>query len=407
MNYFDALQYLYQHAPMFQQLGKRAYKVGLDSSEWLDKQFGFPHKAYKTIHVGGTNGKGSTSHLLASVLQCAGYKVGLYTSPHLHDFRERIRVNGVVIPEQAVVDFVQLNQALIEHIHPSFFEITTTMAFQYFKEQAVDVAVIEVGLGGRLDCTNIIQPDLSIITNISLDHTDILGDTLKQIATEKAGIIKPHTPVVIGETQSESAPVFVDVATRMHAPIIFADVACAEADVPPCVLKGVYQAKNCRTVLAALLQLSQQGYLISRETIERGFLDVVDCTGLQGRWQKLGENPTIICDTGHNEGGIRLVVEQLNQQIFDRLHIVFGMVSDKKIDHVLALLPQNAIYYFTKAAIPRALDEHLLQKQAASFGLIGATYESVNEAFVAAKEAASATDFIFVGGSNFVVAEII
>ena len=407
MIYSEAIDYLYRQAPMFQQHGAKAYKSGLENTVALDAVFNHPHRAYKTIHVAGTNGKGSTSHLLASVLQCAGYKVGLYTSPHLRDFRERIRVNGTMISEQAVVDFVEAHQTLVEELQPSFFEITTALAFRYFAQQQVDVAVIEVGLGGRLDCSNIIAPELAIITNISLDHTDLLGDTLEKIATEKAGIIKPNTPVVIGETQPESVPVFKNVACEQNAPIFFADTELVGKPLPTCALKGIYQAKNCRTVLVALAQLRQKGFHITDAAIEQGFLEVVERTGLQGRWQVLGNKPTIVCDTGHNEGGIRLVVEQLAQQSFERLHIVFGMVSDKKIDHVLALLPKNAVYYFTKAHIPRALDEKTLQAQAATFGLVGTSYASVNEALEAAKKNASERDFIFVGGSNFVVAEII
>ena len=407
MIYSEAIDYLYRQAPMFQQHGAKAYKSGLENTVALDAVFNHPHRAYKTIHVAGTNGKGSTSHLLASVLQCAGYKVGLYTSPHLRDFRERIRVNGTMISEQVVVDFVETHQALVEELQPSFFEITTALAFRYFAQQQVDVAVIEVGLGGRLDCTNIIAPELAIITNISLDHTDLLGDTLEKIAAEKAGIIKPNPPVVIGETQPESAPIFKNVARAQNAPILFADTELVGKPLPTCALKGIYQAKNCRTVLVALAQLRQKGFRITDAAIEQGFLEVVERTGLQGRWQVLGNKPTIVCDTGHNEGGIRLVVEQLAQQSFECLHIVFGMVSDKKIDHVLALLPKNAVYYFTKAQIPRALDEKILQAKAATFGLTGTSYASVNEALEAAKNNASERDFIFVGGSNFVVAEII
>jgi dihydrofolate synthase/folylpolyglutamate synthase len=407
MIYSEAIDYLYRQAPMFQQHGAKAYKSGLENTVALDAVFNHPHRAYKTIHVAGTNGKGSTSHLLASVLQCAGYKVGLYTSPHLRDFRERIRVNGAMISEQAVVAFVEAHQALVEELQPSFFEITTALAFRYFAQQQVDVAVIEVGLGGRLDCTNIIAPELAIITNISLDHTDLLGNTLEKIAAEKAGIIKPNTPVVIGETQPESAPIFRNVARAQNAPILFAETELVGNPLPTCALKGIYQVKNSRTVLVALAQLHQKGFDITDAAIEQGFLEVVERTGLQGRWQVLGNKPTIVCDTGHNEGGIRLVVEQLAQQSFERLHIVFGMVSDKKIDHVLALLPKNAVYYFTKAHIPRALDEKILQAQAATFGLSGTSYASVNEALEAAKNNASERDFIFVGGSNFVVAEII
>lgn len=406
MTYIEAIDYLYNHAPMFQAHGRQAYKSGLDTTLALDAHFGHPHQAYRTIHIAGTNGKGSTSHLLASVLQCAGYKVGLYTSPHLRDFCERIRVDGEVIPHERVAAFVTDHRALIDTLQPSFFEITTALAFLYFAEQQVDVAVIEVGLGGRLDCTNIITPVLSVITNISLDHTDILGDTIAKIAVEKAGIIKPNVPVVVGETQAETAPIFVAQATNAHAPIIFADQLPRTA-LPPCALHGNYQAKNLKTVLAAIEQLQQCGFDIAPQAIADGLLQVVERTHLQGRWQTLSENPRIICDTGHNEGGIRYVVEQLQQQKYDRLHIVFGMVKDKNIDAVLQMLPREATYYFTQAHIPRALDATLLQHQALSFGLRGNAYSDTHEALDAARCAAAPDDLIFVGGSNYIIAEII
>ena len=406
MTYIEAIDYLYNHAPMFQAHGRQAYKSGLDTTLALDAHFGHPHQAYYTIHIAGTNGKGSTSHLLASVLQCAGYKVGLYTSPHLRDFCERIRVDGTAIPHERVASLVADHRALIDTLQPSFFEITTALAFLYFAEQQVDVAVIEVGLGGRLDCTNIITPALSVITNISLDHTDILGDTIAKIAVEKAGIIKPNVPVVVGETQAETAPIFVAQAANAHAPIIFADQLPRTA-LPPCALHGNYQAKNLKTVLAAIEQLQQCGFDIAPQAIADGLLQVVERTHLQGRWQTLSENPRIICDTGHNEGGIRYVVEQLQQQKYDRLHIVFGMVKDKNIDAVLQMLPREATYYFTQAHIPRALDATLLQHQALSFGLRGNAYSDTHEALDAARRAAAPDDLIFVGGSNYVIAEII
>lgn len=407
MTYVDAIKYLYDHAPMFQQVGRKAYKSGLENTLALDTRFGHPHRRYKTIHVAGTNGKGSTSHLLASVLQCAGYRVGLYTSPHLRDFRERIRIDGDMITEQRVIDFVSQNKPLIDQMQPSFFEITTALAFAYFAERQVDVAVVEVGLGGRLDCTNIISPALSVITNISLDHTDILGDTLEKIAAEKAGIIKPLTPVVIGETQAETAPVFTARAAEIGAPIVFADQMMATHALPNCPLEGIYQAKNKCTALAAIDQLRQAGFAISERNIVDGFRQVLERTHLAGRWQTLGERPRIVCDTGHNEGGMRYVAEQLKRQTYARLHIVFGMVSDKNHEAVLALLPTDATYYFTKAQSPRAWSETELQRQAATFGLRGNAYASVREALAAAQNAATPDDFIFVGGSNYIVAEII
>lgn len=406
MTYTEAIDYLYAHAPMFQAHGRRAYKSGLDTTLALDAHFGHPHRSYRTIHIAGTNGKGSTSHLLASVLQCAGYKVGLYTSPHLRDFCERIRVDGAAIPHERVAAFVDDYRSLIDTLQPSFFEITTALAFLYFAEQQVDVAVIEVGLGGRLDCTNIITPALSVITNISLDHTDILGDTIAKIAVEKAGIIKPNVPVVVGETQAETAPIFVAQAANAHAPIIFADQLPRTA-LPPCALHGNYQAKNLKTVLAAIEQLQQCGFDIAPQAIADGLLQVVERTHLQGRWQTLSENPTIICDTGHNAGGIRYVVEQLRQQKYEHLHIVFGMVKDKNIDAVLQMLPREATYYFTQAHIPRALDATLLQQQALSYGLCGSAYSDTRSALDAARRTATPDDLIFVGGSNYVIAEII
>ena len=404
MTYTEAIDYLYAHAPMFQAHGRRAYKSGLDTTLALDAHFGHPHRAYRTIHIAGS--KGSTSHLLASVLQCAGYKVGLYTSPHLRDFCERIRVDGATIPHERVAAFVADHRSLIDTLQPSFFEITTALAFLYFAERQVDVAVIEVGLGGRLDCTNIITPALSIITNISLDHTDILGDTIEKIAAEKAGIIKQRVPVVVGETQAETAPIFVAQAANAHAPIIFADQLPRTA-LPPCALHGHYQAKNLKTVLAAIEQLQQCGFDIAPQAIADGLLQVVERTHLQGRWQTLSENPTIICDTGHNAGGIRYVVEQLRQQKYEHLHIVFGMVKDKNIDAVLQMLPREATYYFTQAHIPRALDATLLQQQALSYGLCGSAYSDTRSALDAARRTATPDDLIFVGGSNYVIAEII
>jgi len=407
MTYKSAIEFLYAQAPMFQQVGRQGYKTGLENTEFLDKYFGFPHRCYRTIHVGGTNGKGSVSHILAAVLQSAGYKVGLYTSPHLKDFCERIRINGKAISKQTVSAFITENQQLIKDISPSFFEITTALAFKYFAEQNVDFAVVEVGLGGRLDCTNIISPILSIITNISLDHTDILGDSLEKIATEKAGIIKPQTPIIIGETDIKTQNIFIEKAKENFSEIIFADKKFENIKLPNCELKGIYQQKNIKTALAAVEKLRQMRIKIPAKSLKNGLENVVKLTNLQGRWQIIGKNPAIICDTGHNEGGIALVVEQLNTLKFNKLHIIFGAVNDKKIDNVLALLPKNAVYYFTKAQIPRALDEKLLQRQAENFMLHGNCYPSVKQALTAAKHAAAANDLIYIGGSTFVVAEVL
>jgi dihydrofolate synthase/folylpolyglutamate synthase len=408
MNYNDAIEILYNQAPMFQNIGKRAYKTGLETTFELDRIFQYPHRKFRTIHVAGTNGKGSCSHLISAVLQKSGYKVGLYTSPHLKDFRERIRINGEMISEEAVCEFVELAQPIIAELQPSFFEITTAMAFRYFAMQNVDVAVIEVGLGGRLDCTNIIDPELSIITNISIDHTDLLGATLPEIAYEKAGVIKAGKPAIIGERQPEVAQVFISKATEVNAPIYFASDEMANAILPDCEMKGYYQDKNRRTVLTAIRELRRQNYFnIPDQAIVDGFAKVCHLTGIMGRWQLISENPRIICDTGHNEAGIKFVTEQLLHEKFTNLRIIIGMVSDKKIDKVLALLPKNAIYYFTKAQIPRALNEVDLQKQAAEYGLCGDTYPTIEQALNEAKQDYIEGDLIFVGGSNFTVAEIL
>lgn len=406
MRYSEAIDFLYSTAPMFQTVGKQGYKTGLENTLFLDKYFGFPHKQFRTIHVGGTNGKGSTSHLLAAVLQSAGYKVGLYTSPHLKDFRERIRINGQMISKRKVSSFVFNNQKLIKEINPSFFEITTMLAFNYFAEQNIDIAVVEVGLGGRLDCTNIISPLVSIITNISLDHTDLLGNTLQQIAGEKAGIIKPNTPIVIGERQEDVADIFIEKAQKEGASIVFADHKYRDKVLPKSQLKGIYQTRNSRTVLAVIDILKAKGLRILHRDIIKGFANVTTLTGLTGRWQTIGTHPTIICDTGHNEAGISLVVEQLRMQNYRNLHIVFGMVADKKRDNIYRLLPNNATYYFTKPSLPRALNENILASEAAKYGLKGKTYPTVRKALAAARKNADREDFIYVGGSTFVVADV-
>jgi len=421
MTYEETIEYLYQFAPMFQQVGSSAYKEGMENSFLIDAHLNHPHQQYKTIHVGGTNGKGSTSHLLASVLQEAGYKTGLYTSPHLLDFRERIKVNGKMIDKSFVVGFMARNRVFFESIQPSFFELTTGMAFAYFAEQQVDVAVIEVGLGGRLDCTNVITPVISIITNISFDHTQLLGNALTAIAGEKAGIIKPEVPVVIGEAEGEvekffkdfNAPNSIKIFAQEQNLILSAKLLPSgywEFETPDCTglvdeLGGWAQEKNAATVLCAINLLKNNIFSIPPESVYRGFRYVIENTGLMGRWQIAGQHPKIVLDTGHNKAGIEYIVHQLQSEKYDRLHIVFGMVKDKDITSVLELLPQKGVYYFTQANIPRALDAHLLAKQAMEFNLKGTVYPAVSEAFSAAKRHASEKDFIFVGGSTFVVAE--
>ena len=410
MTYEETLDYLYSQMPEYQRIGHLAYKPGLDNSLKLDELFGHPHTKFKTIHVGGTNGKGSTSHLLAAILQKSGYKTGLYTSPHLVDFRERIRVNGEIVPKDYVVEFVKKYRDGFEPIMPSFFELTMEMAFLYFAEQKVDVAVIEVGLGGRLDSTNIISPDLSIITNIGLEHTQYLGDTLPKIAAEKAGIIKPETPVVIGEAGDEEVKrVFAQKAEEMNAPIVFAESRITEnhrqfPDVHS-QLKGFAQSHNTNTVLTAVNELRKIGYTIPSEAIYNGFENVVELTGLMGRWQTLQENPKIICDTGHNAHGIRYIAEQLSQEKYEKLHIVFGMVNDKDTRAVLNLLPKNALYYFTKPSNERAMKEETLAEQAAAQRLRGKTFQTVAHAVAEAQKNADKNDLIFIGGSSFVVAD--
>ena len=408
MDYQATLDYLYNSAPLFQQVGSGAYKEGLANTWALDEHLGHPHRSYRTIHIAGTNGKGSCSHTLAAILQEAGYRVGLYTSPHLLDFRERIRVNGQPVPEEYVIRFVEEERAFFEPLHPSFFELTTAMAFRYFADAGVDVAVVEVGLGGRLDCTNIIRPDLCIITNISLDHVQFLGDTLAKIAGEKAGIIKPGIPVVIGEATPETRPVFARRAEETGAPIHFAEEE-AVRDYPDMEfeLKGLYQAKNRRTLLAALPLLQEAGYRIREEHIRNGFARVTELTGLMGRWQKLQEHPMLVCDTGHNVGGIQYIAEQLRRQVCRQLHIVIGMVNDKDVRGVLALLPREAVYYFTQASVKRALPADQLARLAGEAGLQGEVYPDVPSAVRAAQEKSLPEDFIFVGGSTFIVADLL
>ena len=430
-SYPEVLRSLYSQLPMFQRTGPAAYKNNLDNTVRLDALYGFPHRSFKTIHVAGTNGKGSVSHMLASVLQEAGYKTGLYTSPHLKDFRERIRVNGEMIPEDAVVRFMETYFSLneTEKLEPSFFELTVSMAFDYFKDRLVDVAVIEVGLGGRLDSTNIITPEVSVITNISFDHQSLLGNTLPLIAAEKAGILKKGVPGVIGETGEETSPVFKQFARQVQTRIAFADqeyhtdysmlttggkqslnIRRKEELVYPGLeldLLGIYQRHNVPTVLKTIDVLNEKGWQITEEHIRAGLLNTIRNTGLMGRWQILGHNPLLICDTGHNKAGIQLVVEQIHQTAWKALHLVIGMVSDKDQDEVLALLPANARYYFTRADIPRATQPEELAAKAEKFGLKGDCYPTVRQALSAALANAGENDLVFVGGSNFVVAEIL
>ena len=434
MNYKETCEYLYSQMPMFERQGASGYKEGLSNTLALDEHLGHPHLSYKTIHVGGTNGKGSVSHTIAAVLQESGYRVGLYTSPHLVDFRERIRINGTPISQQYVVRFVEEHRSFFEPLHPSFFEVTTAMAFQYFKEMNIDIAVIEVGLGGRLDCTNIIQPLVSVITNISFDHTQFLGDTLAKIAGEKAGIIKTHTPVVIGETNAETRPVFETKAREMNAPIIFADDDPQVLSAKPLKdggmhyhlklmgeldgdLGGIYQKQNMNTALFALEEVRKLGYLASaiegktfdrcRYELKSGISNVAKLTGLRGRWETVNQIPKVVCDTGHNVGGWTYLSRQLADIKCQQMHIIFGMVDDKDIDKVLDLLPKHAKFYFTKAQSKRALNEYVVLAKAKEHGIEGNAYPTVNEAYKAAYRSASANDFIFVGGSSYVVGDFL
>ena len=409
MNYQETTEYLFNSTPVFEKIGAKAYKPGLQTTHELDEHFGHPHRKYKTIHIAGTNGKGSCSHTIAAILQSQGYKVGLYTSPHLVDFRERIRVNGECLPEQYVIDFVEENRAFFEPLHPSFFELTTAMAFKYFAEQKVDYAVIEVGLGGRLDCTNIITPVLSVITNISFDHTQFLGNTLAEIAGEKAGIIKPDVPVVIGEYIEETRPVFEKVAEERHSPILFAQDEDISMNVDM-ELKGSYQERNRKTILAALNVL-RQTMTISDEAIRNGFGHVCELTGLRGRWEKLGEAPLVICDTGHNLAGWKYLATQINDVDAQVKHIVFGMVDDKDVEHVLQLLRdklKNGVkFYWTQPSTKRAIPVEKLRDTALKYNLHGEMYHSVKEAYMTAKANAKNDDFVFVGGSSYVVADLL
>lgn len=429
MDYKQTLDWLFNQLPMYQRQGKAAYKADLNNTLELDKYFKHPHKNFKSIHVAGTNGKGSVSHMLASILQESGYKVGLYTSPHLKDFRERIKINGEMVLEKFVVEFVKMHGAKFEEIESSFFEMTVAMAFDYFAQENIDIAVVEVGMGGRLDSTNIISPELSIITNIGLDHTAFLGDNLAQIAKEKAGIIKPGIPVVIGEIHPETDDVFIKIAKENRTNIHFADqffqidygmlsvdnkqvynVKKDEEIVYPEIkldLLGNYQRKNLITALKAIEIVKEHFTKVTPDFIYKGLENVIHNTGLKGRWQILGNSPLIVCDTGHNLDGITQIIEQINQTAYKNLHFVFGVVDDKNIEKILELLPTTAKYYFTNANIPRALDKDILKEKAEKYNLIGSSYSSVKIALENAKKNAKVNDLIFIGGSTFVVAEVV
>ncbi len=427
MDYNQCLDFLYSQLPMFQRQGAAAYKADLSNTIALMDMLEQPQKVFPAIHIAGTNGKGSSAHMIASVLQQQGYKTGLYTSPHLIDFRERIRVDGEMISEEAVIKFVEDYQEKFLPIQPSFFEITFGMALDYFRSQEVDIVVMETGMGGRLDSSNVVEPIVTLITNIGLDHTRFLGDTLEKIAVEKAGIIKNEVPVIIGEKQNEVRAVFENMANEKEAPLFFSDdlvkletrfsekKLCFDVRIKGrkkgvfCIpLLGKYQEHNLRAVFATLYQLDAEGsFPLSDENIRKGLACVVKSTGIIGRWQILSEQPKVICDTGHNEDGLNYVIEQLKNEKYKRLHFVLGMVNDKNIEKVLSLLPKNAIYYYCKADIPRGLPVKELETTAITIGLSGKSFRSVKDAFEAAKEKADINDLIFVGGSTFIVAEVL
>ncbi len=424
MNYQETLNYLYNSTPVFEHVGAVAYKEGLQNTLALDKHFNHPHTNFKTIHIAGTNGKGSCSHSLASILQEAGYKVGLYTSPHLVDFRERIRVNGLCISKERVVKFVKDERKFFEPLHPSFFELTTALAFKYFDEQKVDIAIIEVGLGGRLDCTNIISPILSIITNISFDHTQFLGDTLAKIAAEKAGIIKKGVPVIIGEANEETRPVFQSKANEVNSVIVFAEDNAIVTSSSPMAdggrrynlsnnstligeLSGDYQERNMNTILCACNILKQMNIIKNDDVIAKGLANICKNTGLLGRWQTIQNNPTVVCDTGHNVGGWNYLAPQIKRQQCNQLRIVFGMVDDKDINSVMFLLPKNAIYYWTQAESKRAIKAERVAEIAIKHDLRGEIFDNVEVAYTKALQDSNKDDFVFVGGSSYIVADLL
>ena len=406
MNYQEILNWMFNQLPMYQLQGASAYKKDLTNAYLLSNHLQNPEKSLKCIHVAGTNGKGSASHMLASILGEAGYKVGLYTSPHLKDYRERIKINGVQISEEFVCDFINKNKIFFESNDMSFFEMTVGLAFDYFSKEKVDLAIIEVGMGGRLDATNIIIPKISVITNISLDHTQFLGNTLELIASEKAGIIKPEIPVIIGEYTAETKPVFEAKAKENNSEIYYASDLILETY--PSDLIGDYQQYNTKTVQQTIRILNaQKEFIISDGSLKSGLLNVIKNTGLEGRWQQLGTSPKIICDTAHNKNGLEIVMKQIQKEHFDTLHIVLGMVNDKNLDEIMPLFPINAKYYFCKPNIPRGLDPHVLSEKALEFGIKGEVFDSVSESYKRAIKNAKKSDFIYIGGSTFVVAEIL
>jgi dihydrofolate synthase / folylpolyglutamate synthase len=406
MNYQETVNWMFNQLPMYQNIGKSAYKEDLTNTILLANYLGNPERNLKCIHVGGTNGKGSTSHMLASILQESGYNVGLYTSPHLKDYRERIKINGKEISEDFVADFISKHKKFFEENELSFFEMTVGLAFDYFEKSTIDIAIIEVGMGGRLDSTNIITPLISVITNIGLDHTQFLGNTLSLIAKEKAGIIKPNIPVVIGEYIDETKPVFIAKANEYNSEIYFASDLVKE--IYPSELLGDYQISNIKTVMQTIRVLqSQNEFKISKENSINGLLNVIKNTGLQGRWQKIQEKPLVICDTAHNKHGLEIVLKQIQKQKFEQLHFVFGVVNDKDLDSILDYFPKNATYYFCKPNIPRGLDSKILQQKCFTFELFGEIYDSVTEAYENALAKSNPNDMIYIGGSTFVVAEIL
>ena len=405
MNFQEALDYLYAALPMYQRVGQSAFKKDLTNTLALCAALDNPHQKFKSIHVAGTNGKGSSSHMLASVFQQAGYKTGLYTSPHLKSFTERIRINGQPISEQAVIDFVQNHKHTIEQIQPSFFEMTVALAFHHFAQQTVDIAIIEVGLGGRLDSTNVITPELSLITNIGMDHMEFLGDTLELIAGEKAGIIKTGVPVVVGTTQPETAPVFLRVAQENQTLVTFADQVVTDLDYK-LDLEGAYQQQNLPGVLQSIVEMRSQGWAIGEAAVRSGLAQVVSNTGLKGRWQKLSNNPLTICDTGHNVAGVEAIIDQIISMSYKQLHLVLGFVNDKNVAEVLTLFPSGALFYFCQSTVPRAMPLDQVKSIAESLSIRASYIANVNEALSEARTQADAEDFIFVGGSTFVVAEL-
>ncbi|MCK5136137.1 MAG: bifunctional folylpolyglutamate synthase/dihydrofolate synthase [Bacteroidales bacterium] len=429
MTYQDAIDFLFSSLPMYQRQGKAAYKANLDNSLRMDAYFGNPHHSFPTIHVAGTNGKGSVSHMLASVFQQSGYKTGLYTSPHLLDFRERIRINGQPIPEQNVTEFVTDHQPIIVEVSPSFFEMTVAMAFDYFALQKVDVAIIETGLGGRLDSTNIITPQLSIITNISLDHTEFLGNDLASIAREKGGIIKQGIPLIIGHADRDTEQLFLSMAGEKQSPVTLAyhsfepafqtfnqegnslmrirNLGTGSMETLTCDLTGSYQQENVITALTAIGLLQKLGWNLPRNAMESGLVSVVKNTGIMGRWQTVGHHPRSICDTAHNQAGIEAVMKQVMSIPWKELHVVWGMVNDKDIGSILPLLPKKATYYFTRSSVPRSLDANQLHMEALACGLKGEAYPTVEEAYRAAQQKSGTSDMIFTGGSTFVVADLL